>query len=114
MNHDSKLINKYLSLKLTDKDNSGHICEDNNILKLLKTANKELEKYYTGSKRFNILMENEGLTPNNLKISPKKKRKIKEIWLKFDSELSKYQRQYEKFLQKSIEEGLQNDSDVLD
>lgn len=102
------IINKYLKLdKITEKNKFSN--QDSGISKLLDSANSELEKYYTGNMRFNLCIDKEGMTPDNLKISPKKKRKIKEIWLKFDSELSKIQRQFEKVLQES----LQNKKDII-
>lgn len=95
-------INKYLKLNLSDKEPDQPEKYDTRILELLENANRELEKYYSGKYKFNICED--GIDPNNLRLSPKKKRRIKEIWLKFDSDLSEVQRKYERYLQNSMED----------
>ncbi len=93
---------KYLKLGLSEKKEKKKP-NKRDILDLLDKANKELEKYYDGKYGFSVVDEEDYVLPEELKLSPKKKRKIKEIWLQFDSELSSIQRRYEKFLQKSLE-----------
>lgn len=73
------------------------------ILELLRNANKELEKYYAGKYKFSVSDNNKDALDNIKKLPPKRKRKIKEIWLEFDSELCRLQRQYNLFLQDSLE-----------
>lgn len=100
-------LNKYLKLTLKERERSKFSFEDKNddIIQLLDKANHELEQYYTGKMCFDICEdEKEHNPPDKLKkITPKKKRKIKEIWLQFDSHLSEIQRKYEKYLQESLE-----------
>jgi len=102
---------KYLKLYLSEKNKEKNIKIDDrsHIMKLLDKANQELEKHYDGKYEFHIYANENGITPDNLKLSPKKKREIKEIWLRFNSDLSKVQRDYEKYLQES----LQDDEDVV-
>lgn len=98
-------IYKHLKLTLSEELDSGEELtkKQQDLLALLKDANKELEQYYAGKYKFSI-SDDIKETPDDLKLSPKRKRKIKEIWLKFDSELSKLQRQYNSFLQNSIDD----------
>ena len=97
-------FNKYLKIGLSEKKhpvkNDTEINDD--FKQLLDRANKELRKYYSGGYCFDICDEIEK-SADDLKLSPKNKRAVKEIWLKFNSEVSKVQRQYECFLQKEIE-----------
>lgn len=103
-------INKYLNLKLTEKPEKKETYKED-IIKVLDKANKELEKFYAGKYKFSLSTDDDDIEPDKLKLSPKRKRKIKEIWLKFDSELSEIQRNYEKNLQKKLENkiGLQDE-----
>lgn len=75
-------IYKHLKLTLSEEEPTVDESKDKKqerVLQLLKDANKELEKYYAGRFKFNI--SNGGKeTPDDIKkISPKRKRKIKEI-----------------------------------
>ncbi|MFW6002488.1 MAG: hypothetical protein ACOCQD_04030 [archaeon] len=74
-------IYKHLKLTLSeDNDTDIIVEEDSRVLKLLKKANDELEKYYTGKYKFNISKTgSDNIDFKNIKLSPKKKRKIKEI-----------------------------------
>ena len=73
-------IYKHLRLTLDDIQFAKETKEDrqNKVLELLKEANRELEKYYAGKYKFNIAEEDK-VTPDKLELSPKKKRRIKEI-----------------------------------
>jgi len=95
-------IYKHLKLTLSNDVSESATSNDSKVLKLLKDANKELEKYYDGKFKFKITDKNNE-TPEKLRLSPKKKRKIKEIWLTFDSELCKLQRNYNSFLQNTMD-----------
>lgn len=99
-------IYKHLKLTLSEDNETDTIVEeDSSILDLLKKANSELEKYYAGKYKFNISKSNKN-DPDfkKIKLSPKKKRKIKEIWLSFDSELCKLQRNYNYFLKDTLDD----------
>lgn len=102
---------KHLKLYLSEKreKNNRDIDDRSHIMKLLDDANKELERHYSGKYEFHIYANDNGINPDDLKLSPKKKREIKEIWLRFNSNLSRIQRNYEKYLQTS----LQDDKDVI-
>jgi len=102
---------KHLKLYLSEKKRGEKSERDDrsHIMKLLDEANRELEKHYNGKYEFHIFPNDTGVSPDSLHLSPKKKREIKEIWLRFDSNLSRIQRDYEKYLQKS----LQDDEDVV-
>lgn len=76
-------MNVYKHLKLTlsenELDTEDEITQkQKNLLALLKDANKELEQYYAGRYKFSISDDIKD-TPDDLKLSPKRKRKIKEI-----------------------------------
>ena len=104
-----KTHKKYLKLHLSESISSSDKNTDKrrHLMKLIDDANYELERYYHGKYKFQVSEDNNGVSPDDLQLSPKKKRRIKEIWLRFDSDLSKIQRQYEKYLQTS----LQNDNE---
>ncbi|MFW6047555.1 MAG: hypothetical protein ACOCP4_07225 [Candidatus Woesearchaeota archaeon] len=75
-------MNIYKHLKLTRKENKNEYDDryekyDDRISKILEEANNELESYYSGSFKFDL--DDDGITPDNLKLTPKKKRQIKEI-----------------------------------
>ncbi|HSH51052.1 MAG TPA: hypothetical protein VK982_04930 [Bacteroidales bacterium] len=72
-------------------------------LKLLEKANKDLRKLYRGKYVFDFCFENEGSMPEDIKIDSKKYEKIKEKWLKFNSDLSDIQTNFEKTLQDSLQ-----------
>lgn len=105
-----KIYKKYLKLQLTEKEKECNFSDETELMKLLKNANKELDRVYNGKFKFSITDANDDFDPfAKVKLSPKKKRRIKELWLKFDSDLSRIQRYYEKYFQNS----LQNNSDEL-
>ena len=105
-----ELYKKYLNLTLSENKTIVNLPEEtkDSVLKILEIANKELSKVYNGKYKFQLSYINEK-NPDELKLTPKKKRRIKEKWLEFNSELSKIHRKYESFLQ----HGLQNDIDNL-
>lgn len=97
-------LDKYIKIELMENDEDIDFeNESEHIISIIDQANKELEKHYSGKYKFKITNEKKGIDPSKLKISPKRKRRIKEIWLKFNSDLSNIQRQYEKFLQTSLQ-----------
>ena len=75
---------------------------DEEVLMLLDRANRELKKMYRGKLKFDLCLEDEGLTPDDLKIEEKKAKAIKEKWFKFNDELSKIQIKFENNLKKSL------------
>lgn len=75
-------IYKHLKLTLVESEEKSDNSDDKKrkeLLELLKDANKELEKYYAGRYRFDISDKSENELDNVKKITPKRKRKIKEI-----------------------------------
>jgi len=72
-------INKYLNIRLSETPTKNNIIYKEGILEIIENANKELEKYYAGKYKFSLSYESNGIKPDKLKLSPKKKRKIKEI-----------------------------------
>jgi hypothetical protein len=76
---------------------------DDAALQLLEKANAELKKMYRGKLRFDFCMENQGLTPDEVKIERKKVRQLKEKWFKFNDELSDIQIDFEEKLKKSLQ-----------
>jgi len=73
---------------------------DDTALELLERANVELKKMYRGKLKFDFCMENEGLSPEDVKIEKRKVRQLKEKWFKFNNELSEIQIDFEQSLQK--------------
>lgn len=69
------LKNKYL-LNLTDSKIEKKQL-DSGIYAIVKMANKELNKNYTGKYKFSVSNGNKDI--NELKLSPKKKREIKKL-----------------------------------
>lgn len=76
---------------------------DDAAQQLLDRANIELKKMYRGKLRFDFCLENEGLTPDEVKIERKKVRQLKEKWLDFNNELSEIQIAFEERLKKSLQ-----------
>lgn len=76
---------------------------DDAAQQLLDRANVELKKMYRGKLRFDFCMENEGLTPDDVKIERKKVRQLKEKWFKFNDELSEIQINFEERLKKGLQ-----------
>lgn len=93
--------NLYILLSDTVKEEKHPLKENEKVSKLLDKINLYLKKEYTGKYKFNLCSEENGIKPDELKLSPKKKRKIKTRWLEFNSQLSEIQREYECFLQNS-------------
>ena len=73
---------------------------DDTALQLLERANKELKKMYRGKLKFDFCLENQGVTPEDVKIEKRKVRQLKEKWFKFNNELSEIQIDFENSLQK--------------
>lgn len=73
---------------------------DSVALQLLERANNELKKMYRGKLRFDFCLENQGMTPEEVKIEKRKVRQLKEKWFKFNNELSEIQIDFEESLQK--------------
>ena len=76
---------------------------DDAAQQLLERANAELKKMYRGKLRFDFCMENQGCTPDEVKIEKKKVRQLKEKWFKFNDELSGIQITFEERLKKSLQ-----------
>lgn len=74
-------------------------------IKLLEEANKELKKIYRGKYKFDFCFEDEGIMPDEIKIDTKKAERLKDKWLKFNSDLSDIQNKFEKSLQDSLQDG---------
>jgi hypothetical protein len=73
------LYKKYLNL--SDKKIPVILYESeemNKIIAILDYANKELQRHYDGKYRFQLCEEKEGIPVDKLKVTPKKKRIIKE------------------------------------
>ena len=64
---------------------------DDMALQLLERANKELKKMYRGKLKFDFCMEEQGFTPDKVKIEDRKVKQLKEKWFKFNNELSEIQ-----------------------
>ena len=76
---------------------------DDSAQQLLDRANAELKKMYRGKLKFDFCMENEGLTPDSVKIERKKVPQFKEKWFKINDELSEIQITFEERLKKSLQ-----------
>lgn len=73
---------------------------DDTALELLERANAELKLMYRGKLKFDFCLENQGITPEEVKIEKRKVRQLKEKWFKFNNELSEIQIDFEQSLQK--------------
>ena len=69
---------------------------DDTALQLLDRANNELKKMYRGKLKFDFCLEEQGMTPEEVKIERRKVRQLKEKWFKFNNELSEIQINFEK------------------
>ena len=96
----NKISKIYILLSENEKNDLPEYYNDDKVLKLLDKLNLYLKKEYNGKYKFNLCDSENGLTPDKLKLTPKKKRSIKSKWLEFNSELSKIQRNFESYLQK--------------
>jgi hypothetical protein len=76
---------------------------DDAAQQLLDRANAELKKMYRGKLKFDFCLENEGLTPDDVKIEKKKARQLKEKWFRLNDELSEIQIDFEEKLKKSLQ-----------
>jgi hypothetical protein len=76
---------------------------DDAAQQLLDRANVELKKMYRGKLKFDFCMENEGLTPDSVKIERHKVRQLKEKWFKLNDELSDIQIMFEENLKKRLQ-----------
>ncbi len=74
---------------------------DDTAMNLLEKANKELKKMYRGKLKFDFCTEEQGFTPEEIRIEPKKVRQLKEKWFKFNNELSEIQIDFEKVYKSS-------------
>lgn len=74
---------------------------DDTAMDLLDKANKELKKMYRGKLKFDFCTEEQGFTPEEIRIEPKKVRQLKEKWFKFNNELSELQITFEKVYKSS-------------
>ena len=54
------------------------LSEDDNVQKLIDKLNLYLKKQYTGKYKFDLYTNENGIAPDDLKLTPKKKRKIKD------------------------------------
>jgi hypothetical protein len=75
---------------------------DEAAMELVGRANKELKKMYRGKLKFDFCMEEQGLTPEEIRIEPKKVRQLKEKWFKFNNELSELQIDFERLYKKDV------------
>ena len=98
-----------LNLDLVEKDTGNtdlvkRISEkyelDDIAIQLLDNANKELKRMYRGKLKFDFCLENQGISPDNVKIDNRKVRQLKEKWFKFNDELSGIQIDFEKIIKK--------------
>lgn len=81
--------------RLTEKS----MLDDASLL-LLERANRELKRMYRGKLKFDFCSEDQGMTPDHVKIERKKVRQLKERWFKFNDELSEIQIEFEKSIKK--------------
>jgi hypothetical protein len=75
---------------------------DEMAIELLEKANRELKKMYRGKMKFDYCMEEQGFTPEQIRIEPKKVRQLKEKWFKFNNELSELQIDFERLYKKDV------------
>ena len=73
---------------------------DDKALQLLENANKELKKMYRGKLVFDFCLEEQGISPDQVKIESKKAFQLKEKWFKFNDQLSEIQIDFEKSIKK--------------
>ena len=79
---------------------------DDKALELLESANRELKKMYRGKLKFDFCLEEQGMSPDNVKIESKKVHQLKEKWFKFNDELSNIQIDFEKSIKKVYKSNL--------
>lgn len=75
---------------------------DDTIIELLERANKELKLIYRGKYSFDYCLEEQGLTPDVIKIDKNKSRQLKEKWFRYNDELSNIQNEFEKTIRKGL------------
>jgi hypothetical protein len=76
---------------------------DDTAIQLLERANAELKKMYRGKLKFDFCTENQGFTPDEVRIEIKKVRQLKEKWFKFNDELSSIQIDFEDKLKQGLQ-----------
>lgn len=76
---------------------------NDDVLILLEKSNKELKKIYKGKLRFDFCLEDQGMTPDEVKMGIKKIRQLKEKWFQLNDEMSNIQICFEKTMRKSLQ-----------
>lgn len=75
---------------------------DDSALQLLEKANAELKRLYRGKLRFDFCLDEQGISPDEIKIGTTKSKRIKEKWFKLNDELSEIQNRFEIKLKESL------------
>ena len=75
---------------------------DGSVVDLLDRANRLLKRNYRGKMKFDYCMEDEGYSPDVLKIDEKKIKTIKEKWFVLNDELSMIQSKLENDIRRSL------------
>ena len=73
---------------------------DDRAFQLLENANRELKRMYRGKLKFDFCLEEQGMTPDDVKIEQRKVHQLKEKWFKFNDALSNIQIDFEKSIKK--------------
>jgi len=76
---------------------------DDAMMELLERANKELKSIYRGKYVFDFCLEEQGHSPEVIRMDAQKIRQLKEKWFKFNDELSNIQNEFEKSVRKSLQ-----------
>lgn len=71
---------------------------DGSIENLLKEANRELKSVYRGKMVFDLCTEEEGYTPDEVKMTESKKDQVKQLWFKLNDDLSNIQSEFESYI----------------
>lgn len=91
-----------INLVESDTSNIDIVNKIDNVIpevsSLLDKANKELKSIYRGKMKFDLCLEEEGSTPDEVRMDKSKLPKVKELWFELNNDLSEIQSSFEKYL----------------
>ena len=110
INTDESGIFRSLKLELVEEETGNtaivrRISEqylDDSALILLEKANAELKKMYRGKLRFDFCLDEQGMSPDEVRIDSTKAKRLKDRWFKLNDELSEIQNRFEIKLKESL------------
>lgn len=103
-NDNNTSLFRSLSINLVDKDTNNidivnqldYITED--VAHLLDKANKQLKTVYRGKMKFDLCTEQEGNTPDVVKMNESNREKVKSLWYELNNDLCEIQYSFESYI----------------